>query len=196
MRGATEIQPHINSEEQFQSTRPMRGATGIRLYYQSVRHNFNPRAPCGARRDANGIKYLHGVISIHAPHAGRDFLRGGLAAHVAVFQSTRPMRGATPCGVKLFIITAISIHAPHAGRDQPKTAQNCPKHRISIHAPHAGRDRFFAFSRAAFANFNPRAPCGARHQSFTPATRAAEISIHAPHAGRDTFHFAYSKHRY
>ena len=95
MRGATEIQPHINSEEQFQSTRPMRGATGIRLYYQSVRHNFNPRAPCGARRDANGIKYLHGVISIHAPHAGRD-----------VYQSGCLMRG-----------YAISIHAPHAGRD-------------------------------------------------------------------------------
>ena len=34
-------------------------------------------------------------------------------------------------------------------------------------------------------NFNPRAPCGARHDGGVPKVRSQHISIHAPHAGRD-----------
>ena len=79
---------------------------------------------------------------------------------------------------------------------------------ISIHAPHAGRDSALKMIHSAPTNFNPRAPCGARHilnglalvwpkfQSTRPMRGATEededededdeeISIHAPHAGRD-----------
>ena len=35
------------------------------------------------------------VVSIHAPHAGRDIEQRCRVAEVIVFQSTRPMRGAT-----------------------------------------------------------------------------------------------------
>ena len=59
---------------------------------------------------------------------------------MALFQSTRPIRGATfflkitPASV------GISIHAPHTGRD-PDQCQGQKQHRcISIHAPHTGRD--------------------------------------------------------
>ena len=34
-------------------------------------------------------------ISIHAPHAGRDMLKDCLRDTYPIFQSTRPMRGAT-----------------------------------------------------------------------------------------------------
>ena len=123
--------------------------------------NFNPRAPCGARR--------HG---------------GGITSSTSIFQSTRPMRGATASALEPLPTTPISIHAPHAGRD-----------------------RSVPTFIAGILNFNPRAPCGARRfrtLGFSPITlfqstrpmRGATpgqkdgplsplISIHAPHAGRD-----------
>ena len=71
----------------------------------------------------SGEKAADNVISIHAPHAGRDARWGVILAANFRFQSTRPMRGATP--LKEFNISAnfISIHAPHAGRDS-KSIQN------------------------------------------------------------------------
>ena len=101
--------------------------------------DFNPRAPCGARRSGGCGKGLR-----------------------TIFQSTRPMRGATqtrateelriyyfnpraPCGARLIDqlefekYSTISIHAPHAGRDPFLKRENDADH-ISIHAPHAGRD--------------------------------------------------------
>ena len=55
----------------FQSTRPMRGATGPHTIF-----------PTGL------------LVSIHAPHAGRDVAWTHINFDSA-FQSTRPMRGAT-----------------------------------------------------------------------------------------------------
>ena len=58
--------------------------------------DFNPRAPRGARR---------GIIS------------GGFPEN-AVFQSTRPARGATTREIGLYLPLSISIHAPREGRDE------------------------------------------------------------------------------
>ena len=102
---------------QFQSTRPIWGATRHRtwtgsrpLYFNprapygarqislplQRRGNlyFNPRAPYGARRPGSAYAARSGRISIHAPHTGRDVAlcySGGTFR----FQSTRPIRGAT-----------------------------------------------------------------------------------------------------
>ena len=62
----------MEQEESFQSTRPMRGATQLCEFMQTDE-----------------------VVSIHAPHAGRDLERRTFAAFRVQFQSTRPMRGAT-----------------------------------------------------------------------------------------------------
>ena len=50
-----------------------------------------------AGRDGYCCRYVsdYGYISIHAPHAGRDEYLGGNRVPINVFQSTRPMRGAT-----------------------------------------------------------------------------------------------------
>ena len=66
------------SNEQFQSTRPVRGATG-----------------------AVGGHGVVQMISIHAPRAGRD--EGGYRglAIYFTFQSTRPVRGATSEPVRI-----------------------------------------------------------------------------------------------
>ena len=126
-----------------------------------------------------------------------------------LFQSTRPMRGATKLRAYYAVTFPISIHAPHAGRDAAARALMPALTAISIHAPHAGRDlhpcvdcikdRFHFNPRAPCGarpptagwrsrgrtHFNPRAPCGARHFDFHFVHLFLFISIHAPHAGRD-----------
>ena len=56
-----------------------------------------------------------------------------------VFQSTRPMRGATLSEEYVQELIDVSIHAPHAGRDDWISRAVCHI-KVSIHAPHAGRD--------------------------------------------------------
>ena len=82
-------------ELEFQSTRPMRGATRRSPRRDTSPRDFNPRAPCGARRHPQSHPAGSGAISIHAPHAGRDDFSNASQVGGALFQSTRPMRGAT-----------------------------------------------------------------------------------------------------
>ena len=78
------------------------------------------------------------------------------------FQPTRPLRGATHRKVSNFGWFGISTHAPLAGRDAlPADTGRGPR------------------------DFNPRAPCGARHQLDHELFPAMGISTHAPLAGRD-----------
>ena len=82
-----------------------------------------------------------------------------------IFQSTRPVRGAT-------------IDRRAAG----KAAVG-----ISIHAPRAGRDNLMIGVYHILSYFNPRAPCGARPGKDSIVLGKLCISIHAPRAGRDAF---------
>jgi len=167
---------------------------------------FNPRAPRGARlcpgckdvrdyvfqstRPARGatLAVLHrhvvGVVSIHAPRAGRDLQAFGVVSvhmrfnpraprgarqspatvvfQAAEFQSTRPARGAT------------------AGTERFQ-----PVRFVSIHAPRAGRDNVGPVQILLVEGFNPRAPRGARRLVQQAAARRRGVSIHAPRAGRD-----------
>ena len=82
-------------------------------------------------------------------------------AVLKIFQSTLPMRGATPRRKDAEAALRISIHAPHAGSDQGLGVKTNDK-------------RYF----------NPRSPCGERHQ-IGRIVLASDISIHAPHAGSD-----------
>ena len=157
-------------QTQFQSTRPLRGATSMSHFAPSTVSYFNPRAPCGARL-RHQRKYLEtGSISIHAPLAGRDdgvqvstLLPTGISIHA-------PLAGRDAWQLRIApLCNGISIHAPLAGRDGDCAHFRVHPTHISIHAPLAGRDStqaVFAFDRH---NFNPRAPCGAR-----PCTTACE----------------------
>ena len=123
---------------------------------------FNPRAPCGARRLARRRELLFVMISIHAPHAGRDEKSVWIRLRRWRFQSTRPMRGAT-------------------------CAKFERKEKDSYFNPRApcGARREAPPSYSREKNFNPRAPCGARHGVIYDSWNSENISIHAPHAGRD-----------
>ena len=56
-------------------------------------------------------------ISIHAPREGRDAGRVWMDGGHNVFQSTRPVRGATVTVEADRELSIISIHAPREGRD-------------------------------------------------------------------------------
>ena len=133
--------------------------------------DFNPRAPYGARHDLLNQPYKTGDISIHAPHMGRDKRGVGCGLRAVIFQSTRPIWGATAMsrgimtckrnfnprapygarrGVLLHLVrcSLISIHAPHMGRDVLHCTYWRKDTDISIHAPHMGRDcNSYTYSR-------------------------------------------------
>ena len=123
---------------EFQSTRPMRGATTQAL---------------------NTHRGL--VVSIHAPRVGRDNVGIGCGLGNIQFQSTRPVWGATPLTDVSHTSSCFNPRAPCGARlaaNVPHTA--CPTFqstrpvwgatrcrstpeqgsRVSIHAPRVGRD--------------------------------------------------------
>ena len=123
----------------FQPTRPLRGATYVLQDEAPPLSDFNPRAPCGARRWC-GVR----------------------TARTATFQPTRPLRGATQRARKATRLSQISTHAPLAGRDSRKTAKELYENRFQPTRPLRGATQGRLRARAQMHHFNPRAPCGAR----------------------------------
>ena len=74
-------------------------------------------APLAGRDDQYVRGIMTGNISIHAPLAGRDAAKVVLMFLRGIFQSTRPLRGATRPSRFEGRGVGISIHAPLAGRD-------------------------------------------------------------------------------
>ena len=150
-------------------------------------YDFNPRAPCGARRQRSNCHAGHQRISILAPRAGRDTLQLFADAGTLVFQSARPVRGATKKCQAQTKRGKISIRAPRAGRDDHKGNTKHKGKSISIRAPRAGRDRKDGREVRNPSDFNPRAPCRAR-PCIMDIISVLLISIRAPRAGRDLYH--------
>ena len=153
---------YYDVQTQFQSTRPIWGATVIAIHIRAYRRDFNPRAPYGARPGVVALPGDSKAISIHAPHMGRDGAYEWKVGGMMPFQSTRPIWGAT------------RIHRVHPAQRG-----------ISIHAPHMGRDTHCTPLCATGFYFNPRAPYGARLRLPSSTLLTMLISIHAPHMGRD-----------
>ena len=125
------------------------------------------------------------------------------------FQSTHPLRGATPAAHSVLLIFSISIHAPLAGCDCGTYAPACAMdefqsthplrgatlsawriirslHLISIHAPLAGCDDGDRRRAVEHLNFNPRTPCGVRRCSTLPCARWSRFQSTHPLRGATT----------
>ena len=128
----------------------------------SLRVYFNPRAPCGARPASWITLCVASNFNPRAPCGARPgiYLLRFLSC---VFQSTRPMRGATRKSRDNLLTGDISIHAPHAGRDYCAEHQPKPKE-----------------------HFNPRAPCGARLSCSRPLARPLLFQSTRPMRGATT----------
>ena len=151
-------------QKQFQSTRPVWGATflprGAAVGHDISIHaprvgrdsagqpcggpaqDFNPRAPCGARRGHAFLVFAHQRISIHAPRVGRDVWRPLRPSSATYFNPRAPCGARHLVAQQLRAHAVISIHAPRVGRDGTfvEILDICL---ISIHAPRVGRDSKF-----------------------------------------------------
>ena len=101
------------------------------------------------------------VVSIHAPHAGRDHQLLRRRTHILV-----------------------SIHAPHAGRDIQFQDRSCTSESFNPRAPCGARhsNHYMEYAVWKFQSTRPM-----RGATWYDVFRLAEteVSIHAPHAGRD-----------
>ena len=165
MRCDTRGVPSVALMITFQSTHPVWGATS---------------RPSGSTTGC--------AISIHAPRVGCDTTGAKAVKQATLFQSTHPVWGATWRRGCHEGAGYISIHAPRVGCDDPEMYHLLGAPGISIHAPRVGCDgmsnkgtgRTNKFqsthpvwgatvlsgaTKAAERHFNPRTPCGVRHQT-------------------------------
>ena len=103
--------------QKFQSTRSAWSATECPCFYGGSRHNFNPRAPHGARRIKDDDVAARDHISIHALRMERDRLCLSCRFLLKIFQSTRSAWSATDTTKRLLWSKMILIHALRMERD-------------------------------------------------------------------------------
>ena len=101
--------------DEFQSTRPMRGATSPYLQVGGV-PMFQSTRPMRGATTAGILSVMYLTFQSTRPMRGAT-TEGLSAAWRVLFQSTRPMRGATWAQLYGTARRNVSIHAPHAGRD-------------------------------------------------------------------------------
>ena len=162
---------------------PREGCDTRHIAYRAQKMDFNPRTPHGVR-----LPWL--------------WLWGRWCA----FQSTHPVRGATPRPAALSIRASISIHAPREGCDAAIIASSNSQTEfqsthpvrgatqnlfqlgsqrvISIHAPREGCD---ADTLACIfqCKFQSTHPVRGATSGLTVKPAAIRISIHAPREGCD-----------
>ena len=163
-------------------------------------------APRVGRDAEKGSREAYRNISIHAPRVGRDPAEQGLKQYEVIFQSTRPVWGATrahlrngynqryfnpraPCGARrsrqsgggktvLFQSTRPVWGATDQAQIRPVDAV------ISIHAPRVGRDIWLDDINCNDP-ISIHAPRVGRDLKERYPDGFDSISIHAPRVGRD-----------
>ena len=186
MRGATSGGGCTGAVLPISTHAPLAGRDQHHTLVGCSARNFNPRAPCGARRICLAVYAAKIRISTHAPLAGRDLRRRDRSAAGTGISTHAPLAGRdkmgykytrvgedfnprAPCGARLSIasITSsgslISTHAPLAGRDTWVLSLLLSMRYFNPRAPCGARPRSPRWLCASGGYFNPRAPCGARH---------------------------------
>ena len=173
----------MRHRRRFQSTRPVWGATAIGIQAARV-EAISIHAPRVGRDPIAANPSTTAPISIHAPRVGRDEHAVVIIRIHCPFQSTRPVWGAT--FFDHFDGECSSFQSTRPVWGATKSPPNVPYVvHISIHAPRVGRDGVHGTGKLKSANFNPRAPCGARLMLLSQFYTLTDISIHAPRVGRD-----------
>ena len=173
---------HAKRQNEFQSTRPVWGATEGDVCRRVILW-VSIHAPRVGRDLVKGYLEAVGYVSIHAPRVGRDSgkenrtcgkicfnPRAPCGARQALmvsiwaelqFQSTRPVWGATHLGYRRDVLREVSIHAPRVGRDSSPIRMYSSPMSFNPRAPCGARRPPSACFQESKC-FNPRAPCGAR----------------------------------
>ena len=164
MRGATDGNKAVYLDISISIHAPHAGCDDGIMDGSGSETDFNPRTPCGVRR--------------------RACIKGAAAEG---FQSTHPMRGATPCRCSAIVRSRYFNPRTPCGVRLASSLHHVKYFLISIHAPHAGCD-FPSLSVNVrivpkFQSTHPmRGATRGRRKLWLPRNK---ISIHAPHAGCD-----------
>mgnify|MGYP007129632154 CR=1 FL=1 len=176
------------------------------MYHRSsAAKHFNPRSPCGERRQ-NAQQGLmdQNHFNPRSPCGERHHrFTWRLRSHQ--FQSTLPVWGATkpsqtssgsqPISIHAprvgsdrevtvkGLLRSISIHAPRVGSDRGRCAYPRRLRGISIHAPRVGSDRRNGGTVGRLLYFNPRSPCGERPGNGSPIRPSAGFQSTLPVGG-------------
>ena len=102
-----------------------------------------------------------------------------------IFQSTPPVKAATPCQPLLGFRFAISIHAAREGGDV-FAVDKLGFAVISIHAAREGGDSLRVSARGRRPQFQSTPPVKAATTAHTPTAKQGSISIHAAREGGDS----------
>ena len=167
---------------------------------------FNPHSPCGERQyayrhpsvkveisihtplagsDEAGAAVLvkADVISIHTPLAGSDSLLCGRYQYNK-FQSTLPLRGATPASRRLRDMIEFQSTLPLRGATQAHGAGSM-FFEFQSTLPLRGATTLTRILGQVSVYFNPHSPCGERLAQVWWVEHDHTISIHTPLAGSD-----------
>ncbi len=163
---------------------PLAGCDMTRGVMRQIPANFNPRTPCGVRR-TGGSRCRGGVqhfnprtpCGVRPPRGARWICR-------QAFQSTHPLRGATPAGTPRGALsdyfnprTPCGVRRPrHVGRAAEKVFQSTHPLRG------ATRRRLRTTTQPRFQSTHPLRGATKRGECAYPGQ---QISIHAPLAGCD-----------
>ena len=142
----------------------MRGATRSYSTTKRICCHFNPRTPCGVRRDLYNQKWDKLIISIHAPHAGCDDI------YLPQIRRQRDFNPRTPCGVR-----------------RGNTCFCSPMLDFNPRTPCGVRRVIFVTKLKSVGNFNPRTPCGVRRLHLSMSWIAAKFQSTHPMRGATFF---------
>ena len=167
----------------FQSTRPVWG--GTRALVRDDRTGIISIHPPHAGRDFLGVaEGTKTIISIHPPHAGRDCIIN-VVSTVSDISIHRPMRGGTSCNVSIARSNIFQSTHPMRGGTPEVGLAMCFCKFQSTH-PMRGGTGSPPGSPDRCPYFNPPAPCGAGRGRKAVFSTTVSISIHPPRAGRNS----------
>ena len=173
----------MSKDWEFQSTRPIRGATKYMLPSNQGDY-ISIHAPHTGRDLQPQTEIHQNRISIHAPHTGRDSTKDANRAADKQFQSTRPIRGATLPPQMESHRNRISIHAPHTGRDSSARSRSFLSISFQSTRPIRGATQYGIRCKLFAVHFNPRAPYGARRHNLTCSSQMRHFNPRAPYGAR------------
>ena len=161
---------------------PLAGSDARRAGFYTPHGDFNPRSPCGERPARAGCgRRIAGHFNPRSPCGERPG-KPRSAQSSAGFQSTLPLRGATPGFTRLCLCITISIHAPLAGSDCEDTLSLIAEIHFNPRSPCGERPDWEA-DRSAARYFNPRSPCGERPWRIRSSDRSSPFQSTLPLRG-------------
>ena len=168
----------------FQSTHPLRGATGDtpRRAPNQIFQSTHPLR--GATRWLRWLHQAEKRISIHAPLAGCDAPDRPPSAHGRPISIHAPLAGCDICGLLSLVCARISIHAPLAGCDKLQAFDAHIGNLFQSTHPLRGATAGMLIL-AAIVLISIHAPLAGCDPIALRLLSRLSISIHAPLAGCD-----------